>query len=391
MSGDEFLVGAVSYKGDTPQSMPEEAVAVPTDQVIRSNQRPSKWHGGEDHNPRAEHMTNAIKVTGLVKRFGDVTALDGVDLTVPSGSVLGLLGPNGAGKTTVVRILTTLLRPDAGQAEVAGLDVLTDPRGVRRRLGLSGQYAAVDEYLTGFENLDMIGRLYHLGKRRSRERARELLAQFDLEDAADRPAKTYSGGMRRRLDLAGALVADPPLLFLDEPTTGLDPRSRTDMWEVIQGLVSGGTTLLLTTQYLEEADVLADEIVVINHGKVIAKGTADQLKSQVGGERLEITVSDLAQLDAARELLNPLGVGDAITEEHRRSMLIPVSGGVRVLRDALRLLEDAAIEVDDAGLRRPTFDDVFLTLTGHGAEEEPGEDPPTVSSSTATEAEKVAQ
>ncbi len=371
--------------------MPEEAVAVPTEQVIRSNHRPPKWHADDDTNPRAEHMTNAIKATGLVKRFGDVTALDGVDLTVPAGSVLGLLGPNGAGKTTVVRILTTLLRPDAGQAEVAGLDVLADPRGVRRRLGLSGQYAAVDEYLTGFENLDMIGRLYHLGKRRSRERARELLAQFDLEEAADRPAKTYSGGMRRRLDLAGALVADPPLLFLDEPTTGLDPRSRTDMWEVIQGLVSGGTTLLLTTQYLEEADVLADEIVVINHGKVIAKGTADQLKSQVGGERLEITVSDLAQLSAARELLSPLGVGDAITEEHRRSMLIPVSGGVRVLRDALRLLEDAAIEVDDAGLRRPTLDDVFLTLTGHGAEEEPAEDSSTESSSTATEAEKVSQ
>jgi len=232
-------------------------------------------------------MVNGIRATGLVKRYGDVTALDGVDLTVPVGTVLALLGPNGAGKTTVVRILTTLLRPDAGEAEVAGVDVLAHPRDVRRSLGLSGQYAAVDEYLTGFENLDMIGRLYHLGRRRSRERARELLAQFDLADAADRPAKTYSGGMRRRLDLAGALVADPPVLFLDEPTTGLDPRSRTDMWTVIQQLVSGGTTLLLTTQYLEEADLLANEIVVIDHGRVIAKGTADQLKAQVGGERLE--------------------------------------------------------------------------------------------------------
>ena len=337
-------------------------------------------------------MTNAIEVTGLVKRFGDVTALDGVDLTVRSGSVLGLLGPNGAGKTTMVRILTTLLRPDAGQAMVAGVDVVANPRGVRRRLGLSGQYAAVDEYLTGFENLDMIGRLYHLGKRRSRERARELLAQFDLEDSADRPAKNYSGGMRRRLDLAGALVADPPLLFLDEPTTGLDPRSRTDMWEVIKDLVSGGTTLLLTTQYLEEADVLADEIVVINHGRVIAKGTADQLKAQVGGERLEITVSDPTQLDAARHLLAPLGVGDASIEEQRRSMLIPISGGVGVLREALRRLEESAIDVDDAGLRRPTLDDVFLTLTGHAAEDEPADpggmaDPATA----AVAAEKVNQ
>jgi ABC-2 type transport system ATP-binding protein len=217
-------------------------------------------------------MGNAIQATGLVKRYGSVTALDGVDLTVPEGSVLGLLGPNGAGKTTVVRILTTLLRPDAGQAQVAGVDVLTDPRAVRRKLGLSGQYAAVDEYLTGFENLDMIGRLYHLGRRHSRDRARELLAQFDLSDAGDRPARTYSGGMRRRLDLAGALVAAPPVLFLDEPTTGLDPRSRTDMWTVIQKLVAAGTTLLLTTQYLEEADVLADEIVVIDHGR--AKHTA---------------------------------------------------------------------------------------------------------------------
>jgi ABC-2 type transport system ATP-binding protein len=318
-------------------------------------------------------MVNGIRATGLVKRYGDVTALDGVDLTVPVGTVLALLGPNGAGKTTVVRILTTLLRPDAGEAEVAGVDVLAHPRDVRRSLGLSGQYAAVDEYLTGFENLDMIGRLYHLGRRRSRERARELLAQFDLADAADRPAKTYSGGMRRRLDLAGALVADPPVLFLDEPTTGLDPRSRTDMWTVIQQLVSGGTTLLLTTQYLEEADLLANEIVVIDHGRVIAKGTADQLKAQVGGERLEVTVTDPAQLRPVSELLAPLGVGEATIDEHRRSMLMPVSGGVRVLRDALRRLEDGGIDVDDAGLRRPTLDDVFLTLTGHGAEDAPAE------------------
>ena len=320
-------------------------------------------------------MSNAIRATGLVKRYGEVTALDGVDLTVREGSVLGLLGPNGAGKTTVVRILTTLLRPDAGEAEVAGLDVLADPRGVRRRLGLSGQYAAVDEYLTGFENLDMIGRLYHLGRRQARERARELLARFDLVEAGDRPAKTYSGGMRRRLDLAGALVASPPVLFLDEPTTGLDPRSRTDMWAVIQKLVAGGTTLLLTTQYLEEADVLADDIVVIDHGRVIARGTADQLKAQVGGERLEVTVADAAQLSEVSRLLAPLGVGAPVLDEHRRSMTMPVSGGVELLREALDRIVDAGVKLDDAGLRRPTLDDVFLTLTGEGTGEDTGEDP----------------
>ncbi|MCW2752046.1 MAG: daunorubicin resistance transporter ATPase subunit [Aeromicrobium sp.] len=310
----------------------------------------------------------AIQARGLVKKYGNVVALDGVDLTVPTGTVLGLLGPNGAGKTTIVRILTTLLRPDEGTAEVAGVDVLASPREVRRSLGLSGQYAAVDEYLTGFENLDMIGRLYHLGRKASRERARELLAQFSLDDAGDRPAKTYSGGMRRRLDLAGALVAAPPVLFLDEPTTGLDPRSRTEMWAVLQGLVSGGTTLLLTTQYLEEADLLADEIVVIDHGKIIAQGTADQLKSQVGGERLEVTVTDPATLEAAGKLLAPLGVGAPVLAEHQRNLLMPVTGGVAVLREALRLLDADGIAADDAGLRRPTLDDVFLTLTGHIAE-----------------------
>jgi ABC-2 type transport system ATP-binding protein len=320
-------------------------------------------------------VTDAVIARGLVKRYGKVRALDGIDVTVPQGTVLGLLGPNGAGKTTAVRILTTLVTPDAGTAQVAGVDLLKKPEEVRRRIGLSGQYAAVDEYLTGFENLDMIGRLYHLGRRPSRERARELLAQFHLEDAGDRMTKTYSGGMRRRLDLAGALVANPPVLFLDEPTSGLDPRSRFDMWEVIQGLVAGGTSLLLTTQHLEEADLLANNIVVIDHGKVIAEGSADELKSQVGGERLEITVSDASQLASARELLEPIGVGKASLDDHRRSLLMPVSGGAAVLTDALRRLDAAQIAVEDVGLRRPTLDDVFLSLTGHGTEQADGSEP----------------
>lgn len=318
-------------------------------------------------------MRDAVVARGLSKRYGQVKALDGIDVSVPTGSVLGLLGPNGAGKTTAVRILATLLTPDSGTAKVAGVDVLTNPREVRRRIGLSGQYAAVDEYLTGFENLDMIGRLYHLGRKASRGRARELLAQFRLEEAGDRMAKTYSGGMRRRLDLAGALVADPPVLFLDEPTTGLDPRGRTEMWDVISGLIAGGTSLLLTTQYLEEADVLADNIVVIDHGKVIAEGTADQLKAQVGGERLEITVAEASQLVAACALLEPLGVGKAIADEHRHCLVMPVSGGASVLTDALRRLDVAHIALDDVGLRRPTLDDVFLSLTGHGADPADGQ------------------
>lgn len=310
-----------------------------------------------------------IQATGLVKRYGELRALDGLDLAVPEGTILGLLGPNGAGKTTATRVLTTLIQSDEGTAEVAGIDVRSNPRGVRERLGLSGQYAAVDEYLTGYENLDMVGRLYRLGRKESSKRARELLEQFDLVESGDRPAKTYSGGMRRRLDLAAALIARPPVLFLDEPTTGLDPRSRTRMWDVIRQLVGDGATLLLTTQYLEEADKLADNIVVIDHGRAIAEGTADQLKTQVGGERLELVVSRNEELDTAAEALRDLAVGEVQVDQHSRQVTMPISGGASVLQEALRRLDHNDIKVLDIGIRRPTLDDVFLTLTGHTAEE----------------------
>ncbi|MEE2058778.1 ATP-binding cassette domain-containing protein [Rhodococcus artemisiae] len=312
-------------------------------------------------------MADAIVVEGLIKRFGGLTALDGIDLRVPEGTVTALLGPNGAGKTTAVRVLTTLLVPDGGRAEVAGFDVVADSAALRTQIGASGQYAAVDEYLTGYENLEMVGRLYHLGAKRSRERARELLDQFDLVDAGDRPVKTYSGGMRRRLDLAGALVAEPPVLFLDEPTTGLDPRARLGLWDIIEKLVERGTTLLLTTQYMDEAERLADRIVVIDRGTIIARGTADELKALVGGERIELLVPDAGQVETARSALAELAAGDIRIESGR--VIVPATGGTELLVAALGRVAEVGVRVTDVTLRRPTLDDVFLTLTGHEAEE----------------------
>jgi ABC-2 type transport system ATP-binding protein len=314
-------------------------------------------------------LTDMIRTSGLVKRYGEVTALAGIDFAVPKGTVLGLLGPNGAGKTTAVRILTTLLEPDDGTATVAGIDVVAEPRKVRERIGLSGQNAAVDEHLTGYENLDMVGRLYHLGRGRSQARARELLERFDLSDAANRPAKTYSGGMRRRLDLAAALVAAPDVVFLDEPTTGLDPRSRVQMWETIQDLVAAGSTVLLTTQYMEEADRLADNIVVIDRGRVIAEGTSDKLKTQIGGERIEMILANSDDVPPARTILAGLCVDEVQVDEQTRRLTAGVSGGADLLRRVLQRLGDANIVVIDVGLHRPTLDDVFLSITGHTAEE----------------------
>jgi ABC-2 type transport system ATP-binding protein len=311
----------------------------------------------------------AIRAEGLVKRYGDVVALDQLDLAVPVGGILGVLGPNGAGKTTAVRILATLLVPDAGTATVAGFDVATEPDEVRARIGLSGQYAAVDQDLTGRENLVMIGRLSRLGRNGARRRATELLERFDLVDAADRPVKGYSGGMRRRLDLAGALTATPTVLFLDEPTTGLDPRSRLGMWDVIRELTAGGTTLLLTTQYLEEADQLARDVLVIDHGRAIARGTPDQLKAMVGGERIELIVQDRARIDDARRILGAHALDDVRVDAQTGLVGAAVRGGATTLAAVIDALGRDGVPVGEIGLRRATLDEVFLALTGAPVED----------------------
>jgi ABC-2 type transport system ATP-binding protein len=314
-------------------------------------------------------MTLAIKASGLAKAYGDVIALNGIDVEVEQGTVLGLLGPNGSGKTTTVRILATLLQADSGTASVGGFDVVTQPDQVRGVIGLTGQYAAVDEYLTGRENLELFGRLFHLSKFDAAKRAAELLERFDLSDAADRGIKGYSGGMRRRLDLAASLIGRPNVLFLDEPTTGLDPRSRQGMWAVIEDLIAEGTTVLLTTQYLEEADQLANHIVVLDHGSVIAKGTSNELKAQVGGDRIEIVVESASDVAKAASLIQEFGSAPATTEEVVKTVLLPVAGGSTAIVNIVRKLDENNIAIADIALRRPTLDDVFLSLTGHATED----------------------
>ena len=312
----------------------------------------------------------AVEASGLTKHYGDVVALDGLDLSVPTGSVLGLLGPNGAGKTTAVSILTTLTAPDSGTARVAGVDVIKEPQHVRSLIGLSGQYAAVDEHLTAIENLEMIGCLYGMRRRAARKKANDLIERFRLSEAANRPLKTFSGGMRRRIDLAGALLADPPVLFLDEPTTGLDPRSRGELWDVIRERVEAGTTVILTTQYLEEADQLANEIVVIDHGRAIARGTSQELKRRTGGEHLDIHLALIADLPRVEAILRPFAIGAVRIDEQDALISIPVTKGVEALGSVMAELSAQNVEIADIALRRPTLDDVFMELTGHKTQEE---------------------
>jgi ABC-2 type transport system ATP-binding protein len=312
----------------------------------------------------------AVEASGLTKHYGEVVALDGLDLAVPTGTVLGLLGPNGAGKTTAVSILTTLTAPDAGTARVAGVNVLSEPQRVRSLIGLSGQYAAVDEHLTALENLEMIGCLYGMRRPAARKKAHELIERFRLTEAANRPLKTFSGGMRRRIDLAGALLADPPVLFLDEPTTGLDPRSRGELWDVIRERVTEGTTVVLTTQYLEEADQLAHEIVVIDHGRAIARGTSQELKRRIRGEHLDVHLALLSDLSRVEDILRPFAIGAIRTEDQDALISIPVAKGVEALGAVMIELSAQNVEILDIGLRRPTLDDVFMELTGHKSQEE---------------------
>ncbi len=310
-----------------------------------------------------------IEAVGLHKHFGETHALRGLNLSAAEGTILGVLGPNGAGKTTAVRILTTLTRPDAGEARVAGVDVLKHPDRARTQFGVAGQYASLDELLTGRENLEMIGRLYRLPSGEVRRRADDLLQRFELTDAANRTVKTYSGGMRRRLDLGAALMLQPPVIFLDEPTTGLDPKGRLSMWDLIAGLAKGGTTVLMTTQYLEEADRLADDIAVIDHGVVIARGTADDLKRMVGGERLEVVIDNPTYLPEARRTLEAISGETAHVHEEEKRVVVPIASTDGVLTRAIRELDSAGVHVDDIGFRRPTLDEVFLAITGRPAEE----------------------